>query len=673
MHMSKLSQDIVEKVNLLRKEINEHNYRYYVLADPVIPDVEFDKLLRQLQDLEREHPSLVTPESPTQRVGAEPLKQFKQLKHAISMLSLDNVFNDAELEAFNQRVQKTLATTEEIEYVCEPKLDGVAINLTYKKGQLLTAATRGDGVVGEDVTQNVRTIKAVPLCLRDGDWPEMFEVRGEIVMPIAGFENFNKEAREKNEKTFANPRNATSGSLRQLDSNVTAKRPLAFFAYAVGDVSGNAIADSHYGILQQLKSWGFPVSDQIKLHKGVQQCLQYYADISAKRDNLRYEIDGVVYKVNSLEQQKQLGFVSRAPRWAIAHKFPAQEKLTTVKAIEFQVGRTGAVTPVARLEPVSVGGVTVSNATLHNFDELHRKDIRVGDTVIVRRAGDVIPEVVSYLANKRPEGTTIIPIPSHCPICDAEVIKPEGEAVARCMGGLYCHAQLKESIKHFVSRKAMDIEGLGDKLVELLVAEGVIDDITDIYNLKHLTLANLPRMGAKSADNILEAIEKSKKTTLEKFIYALGIREVGEATARSLVQHYADLDAIMSADQEDLQSVADVGPIVSANIAAFFQQKHNHELIEKLIQYGLHWPQPKKIASSSLSGKTFVLTGTLAELSRDEAKQLLQQQGAKVSGSVSKKTDYVVAGESPGSKLAKAESLGVSVINEKQFLEIIKE
>jgi DNA ligase (NAD+) len=671
--MSDIPDTIIDQVNTLRKEINEHNYNYYVLDEPVIPDIEYDNLMRALQALEKKYPQLIAPDSPTQRVGAEPLDSFKQFKHASPMLSLDNVFNDDELEAFNQRIQQRLGVSKEIDYVCEPKLDGVAVNLIYENGQLIMAASRGDGVTGEDVTHNARTIQSIPLCLRGKEHPDWFEVRGEIVMPLAGFEAFNQRAREQDKKSFANPRNAASGSLRQLDPKITAKRPLTFFAYAVGEVRGLALPESHYAILQQLISWGLPVSDQIQVVSGVADCVKYYDGILSQRGRLPYEIDGVVYKVNSLTLQQQLGFVSRAPRWAIAHKFPAQEKLTEVLAIEFQVGRTGAVTPVARLQPVSVGGVTVSNATLHNFDELYRKDIRVGDTVTVRRAGDVIPAVVSYVKEKRHENAKITPMPTYCPICNADVIKPEGEAVARCMGGLYCPAQLKQSIKHFVSRKALDIEGLGDKLVDVLVDAHLIEDVAGIFNLTHLSLANLPRMGAKSADNALNAIDKSKQTTLNRFIYALGIREVGEATARSLVQHYGDLTAIMQANAEDLCAVADVGPIVSKNITAFFQQQHNQELIQTLIECGIQWDKPTVSQSSKLSGKTFVLTGTLEILSRDEAKQLLLQQGAKVSGSVSAKTDYVIAGDKAGSKLKKATSLGVAVLNEKQFMDFIKE
>ena len=667
-----MPKDIELKVKALRDQINEHNYSYYVLSEPTIPDSEYDQLFQTLKDIELEHPELQTLDSPTQRVGAAPLSSFNQITHRIPMLSLDNVFSEADLESFTQRIAQRLGSTSNIQFNCEPKLDGVAISLRYEKGKLITAASRGDGSVGEDVTQNVKTIKSVPLVLRNEDFPEILEVRGEIVMLIDGFNELNEKARLDGTKTFANPRNAASGSLRQLDSKITATRPLMFFAYAVGEVKGGHLPDQHSEILRALQGWGFPVSKEVRVADGVQGCQEYYESILKKRDTLPYEIDGVVYKVNSIEKQNKLGFVSRAPRWAIAYKFPAQEKLTTVKAIEFQVGRTGAVTPVARLDPVQVGGVVVSNATLHNFDELERKDIRIGDTVIVRRAGDVIPEVVSFVAAKRPENARIVKIPSQCPVCQADVVKSAGEAVARCMGGLYCKAQLSEAIKHFASRKALDIEGLGDKLVELMVEQGMIKDVTDLFTLKHLAVANLPRMGAKSADNLLNAIEKSKETTLNKFIYALGIREVGEATARSLMQHFGDLHAIMSADLEALQSVTDVGPIVSQHIVAFFQQKHNRELIEKLLNNGVYWPTPQKASSNNqLAGKIFVLTGTLSGMSRDEAKEKLQALGAKVSGSVSKKTDYVVAGEAAGSKLAKAESLNIEILDEQQFSQLL--
>lgn len=669
-----ISKAIRDQAAKLRKQLNDYSYQYYVLAQPTVPDAEYDKLFQTLKALEATYPELIDKASPTQRVGAKPLAAFTQVKHQLPMLSLDNVFNDEELQAFNDRIQQRLKSTATIDYVCEPKLDGVAISLLYKKGKLSVAATRGDGAVGEDVTQNVRTIASVPLVLRGTDYPDELEVRGEIYMPIAGFEQYNKQAIKQDEKTFANPRNAASGSLRQLDSRITAKRPLAFYVYALG-VCSETIAETHNEMLQHFKQWSLPVCAETKLVQGVEGCLKFYKAILKKRDSLPFEIDGVVYKVNSFSLQKELGFVSRAPRWAIAHKFPAQEKLTTVKAIEFQVGRTGAVTPVARLEPVFVSGVTVSNATLHNFDELARKDIRVGDTVIIRRAGDVIPEVVSYVAAKRPKNTKKIAMPTHCPVCGSDVVKTDDEAVARCMGGLYCRAQVGEEIKHFVSRRAMDMDGLGDKLIDLLINEKLINNVTDLYALNKEQLAALPRMGDKSADNALASIEKSKATTLPRFLYALGIREVGEATARALANYYGDLSAIRQASADDLQQVPDVGPVVSAHIATFFKQPHNKDVIDKLMKAGVHWPKiavNKAASNAALAGKTFVLTGTLQTLTRDQAKESLQALGAKVSGSVSKKTDYVVAGDNPGSKLSKAESLGVAVIDEQDLIALLK-
>ncbi len=666
------SAEIQKKILKLREEINQHNYSYYVLSTPTVPDSEYDRLYRELEALESQHPDLITLDSPTQRVGGEAQTEFEQVSHDVPMLSLDNVFDHDELLAFDKRVHTRLETVASIHYVCEPKLDGVAISLLYRNGQLVRGATRGDGRTGENVTHNVRTIKAIPLKLVGENIPDELEVRGEIFMPIEAFNRMNREAEKAGQKTFANPRNATSGSLRQLDSKITAQRPLSFYAYALGKKDKNYYPKTHHGVLQQLRQWGFPVSDQIQLVTNVQDCQAFYNDILKRRDSLPYEIDGVVYKVNSLEQQEQLGFVSRAPRWAVAHKFPAQEELTTVKAIEFQVGRTGAITPVARLEPVFVGGVTVSNATLHNFDELYRKDIRVGDTVIIRRAGDVIPEVVSSVVAKRQQGAQVVAMPTECPECSAEVIKPEGEAVARCMGGLYCQAQLSESIIHYVSRKAMDIDGLGDKLVLLLLEHGLIKDVTDIFQLKESDLAALPRMGEKSAQNVLKAIEASKKTTLPRFLYSLGIREVGEATALSLATYCENLQAIIRSDEASLQAVPDVGPIVASRIVAFFRQKHNVELIEKLIEVGVHWPEVKRQkVATTLAGQTFVLTGTLENMSRDEAKAKLQALGAKVSGSVSKKTSYVVAGENPGSKYTKAIELGVSVLDEQGLLKLL--
>lgn len=670
-----IPKHIEKRIKKLRNEINEHNYRYYVLDNPTIPDSEYDRLFRELQKLEEKHPESVTPDSPTQRVGAEPIKGFGQVRHEISMLSLSNAFSEEELIAFDERVRQRLNTSEMIEYVCEPKLDGVAISLLYENGELVRGATRGDGTVGEDVTQNVRTIKSIPLKLRGEDYPKTIEVRGEVYMSKAGFEKLNKIAIKHHEKIFANPRNAASGSLRQLDPRITASRQLAFYSYALGVVSRKKLSATHSNILVQFREWGLPVNNDIKVVKGIDGCKQFYRYMLKKRDSLSYEIDGVVYKVNSISQQEKLGFVSRAPRWAIAHKFPAQEKMTKLKAIEFQVGRTGAVTPVARLEPISVGGVTVSNATLHNFDELYRKDIRVGDTVVVRRAGDVIPEVVDRILEKRPKDAKIIKIPKHCLICGADVIKPEGEAVARCMGGLYCRAQLRESIIHFASRHAMDIDGLGGKLVDLFLEEKLIKDVTDLYRLKREEIAALPRLGEKSADKLLQALEKSKKTTFSRFLYALGIRDVGEVTAQVLAQYFGDLQPLMKAGEEDLQNVSDIGPVVAANIVGFFKQKHNVELIHRLMKLGVNWPKEKKPSAKKqpLKDKTFVITGVLESMTRDKAKDRLIALGAKVSSSVSKNTAYVVVGENPGSKYDKARELGVEIIDEKEFLKIINQ
>lgn len=664
---------IQKKIATLRKTIEEHNYRYHVLAQPAIPDAAFDQLFKELKELEEKYPELITEDSPTQRVGNMPLKEFNQVKHEIPMLSLDNVFDQTEFEAFLQRIYQRLKISEPIEFTAEPKFDGVAISLIYHEGVLVRGATRGDGMTGEDVTLNMRTIPTVPLKLRGEEIPKVLEVRGEVYMPKALFLKFNDQAKKRDEKLFVNPRNAASGSLRQLDPKITAARPLAFYAYQVGLLEGYPMLETHYEMVQQIRNWGFPVSDLLKIVKGVPACETYYQKILQKRESLPLEIDGVVYKVNSFRLQRELGFVSRAPRWAVAYKFPAQEKITTVRAIEFNVGRTGAVTPIARLEPVFVGGATVSNATLHNFDELYRKDIRVGDTVIVRRAGDVIPEIVGSIKEQRPRATKIVKIPQYCPICNAEVIKPEGEAVARCTGGLYCSAQLKESAKHFAARRAMDIEGLGEKLIELLVDEKILNDVTDIYCLDHKTLAELPRMGDKSAENILKAITNSKHTTLERFLYALGIRDVGEATSRALTQYFGSIEKIKDASMDELQLVPDIGPIVAANIHAFFQQKHNLELIKKLQTYGVEWPQLKVSAKKqTLAGKTFVLTGTLLTLSRDEAKEKLLALGASVAGSVSKKTNYVVVGDNPGSKLTKAQELGIEVLDEDQLMQLLK-
>ncbi len=666
---------INKKIAALRAELEDHNYRYYVLDAPTIPDPEYDRLFRQLQELEQQHPELVTPASPTQRIGARPATGFKQIRHEVPMLSLANAFADEELIAFDKRVHDRLHSGAQVEYACEPKLDGLAVTLLYEQGKFVRAATRGDGTTGEDISANIRTINSVPLQLRGKDFPALLEVRGEVFMPKAGFAELNAYARKHQEKEFANPRNAAAGSLRQLDPKITASRPLEIFFYAVGKVADGDIPTTHYQLLQKFRQWGLRTCPHIQLAKGVDACLQFYHHIAEQRAELPYEIDGVVYKVNDFNLQHKLGFVSRAPRWAIAHKFPAQEEISKVDAIEFQVGRTGALTPVARLEPVFVGGVTVSNATLHNMDEIERKDVRVGDTVIVRRAGDVIPEVVSVVLAKRPKHTRKVKMPSKCPVCDSDVIKPEGEAVARCSGGLYCMAQRKESIKHFAARKAMDVDGLGDKLVEQLVDLELLHNVSDIYALTHEQIANLERMGAKSAANLLTAIDSSKSTSLARFIFALGIREVGEATANNLAEHYGNLDKLMQADEGSLQQVGDVGPVVAANVVAFFQQAHNQEVMAALIKHGVHWPDvtPQPKAALPLQGQSFVLTGTLETLTRDQAKAQLQALGAKVSSSVSAKTSYVIAGADPGSKYQKAEKLNVPIKDEAWLLALLKQ
>jgi DNA ligase (NAD+) len=663
-----------ERASELREEIDYHNYRYYVLDDPEIPDSEYDRLLRELQALEARHPELITADSPTQRVGAEPLDAFDEVLHRVPMLSLDNAFSEEEMADFDRRVRDKLDTEEQIVYAAEPKLDGLAISLRYEQGHLVQAATRGDGSRGEDVTHNVRTIPSVPLRLLGEGWPAVLEVRGEVYMPKQGFEALNRRAREAGEKEFANPRNAAAGSLRQLDPRITAERPLAFYCYGFGEIEGGALAPGHSAGIGKLRAWGLRISPELKQVTGVEGCLAYYQDLAQRREQLGYEIDGVVFKVDRLDLQERLGFVSRAPRWAIAQKFPAQEEMTRLLAIDMQVGRTGALTPVARLEPVNVAGVTVTNATLHNLDEIRRKDIRVGDTVIIRRAGDVIPQVLQIVSKRRPKGTMEFTMPDHCPECGSEVIRDEDEAVIRCSGGLFCPAQRKEAIKHFASRRALDIEGLGDKLVEQLVDEGLVEDPSDLFQLAPETLAGLERMGEKSAANLIDALEKSKNTTLARFLYALGIREVGEATALGLALHYGDLRRLQEADEEELQQVPDVGPIVADHIVTFFRQPHNLEVIERLLAAGIRWQQEQATAASAsnLSGKTVVLTGTLSR-PRQEIKEQLQALGAKVTGSVSKKTDYVIAGADAGSKLDKAKSLGITVLDEERLDSLIKQ
>ncbi len=671
--MSALPKETIERVKRLRAEVARHNYLYYVLDAPEIPDAEYDRLFRELQELEARYPQLITPDSPTQRVGATPLKKFGAVRHEVPMLSLANAFTEQEVVDFDRRVRERLGL-EQVEYSAEPKLDGLAVSLLYRQGRFAQGATRGDGETGEDVTQNLRTVKAIPLHLYGKGYPEILEVRGEVYLSKQAFEELNRQAQARGEKPFANPRNAAAGSLRQLDPKVTATRPLAFYAYGLGKVEGRAMPDRHSEILAQLRAFGVPVALEQKAVQGVEGCLRYYRDIGARRARLPYDIDGVVYKVNRLDHQEQLGFISRAPRWALAHKFPAQEELTEVLDIEAQVGRTGALTPVARLKPVFVGGVTVSNATLHNQDEIDRLDVRVGDSVIVRRAGDVIPEIAGVVRERRPPRTRPYHLPGHCPACGSDVVRAEGEAVARCSGGLYCPAQRMQAILHFASRRAMDIEGLGDKLVEQLVTQKLVQTPADIYTLTPGRLAGLERMGEKSAANVYGAIQKSKKTTLARFLFALGIREVGEATAQTLARHFGDLDAVMEADEETLQNVPDVGPIVAAHIAAFFRQRHNREVIQRLRAAGIIWPDVKRepAAALPLAGKTFVLTGTLQSMTRDEAKERLQALGARVSGSVSSKTSYVVAGVDPGSKFDKARELGVEVLEEAALLKLLR-
>jgi len=662
-----------QRVVRLRDEINQHNHRYYVLDDPDISDAQYDGMLRELQTLEQAHPQLITLDSPTQRVGAAPLSEFGEVKHSMPMLSLGNAFNDDEVNEFDRRACERLEVSE-IDYAVEPKLDGLAISLMYQQGILTRGATRGDGYVGEDVTHNIRTIEAIPLKLLGENVPAELEVRGEVIMNKAGFEKLNQMQQQQNGKLFANPRNAAAGSLRQLDPRITATRPLFFYAYGIGVVSDGVMPGRHSEIMAQLKHWGLPVNPEMSVVKGAAACLKYYQKLQAKRDKLAYEIDGIVYKVDSLAQQAELGFVARAPRWAIAHKFPAEEEMTVLESIDVQVGRTGALTPVARLQPVRVGGVVVSNATLHNQDEIDRLDVRKGDTVIVRRAGDVIPQIVAVVKKKRKGKPRRYHLPTSCPVCGSDTERLPGEVVTFCTGGLVCPAQRKQAIKHFASRRAMDIEGLGDKLVEQLVDEGLITDVADLFNLKTEQLADLDRMGQKSAENLVAALQKSKHTTLGRFLYALGIHDVGETTAQTLASHLAKLEDVRQADEETLTAVPDVGPVVAASIQQFFQQEHNCLVVDKLLEAELNWPaiELQSKVEQTLKGKTFVLTGTLANMTRDEAKLALQQRGAKVTGSVSAKTHYVVVGENPGSKADKAASLGVTVVDEDKLQELLE-
>jgi DNA ligase (NAD+) len=662
---------IAQRVAELRDNIDYHNYRYYSLDDPLVPDAEYDRLLRELETLEHQYPDLITAQSPTQRVGAAPAEGFGEIVHTIPMLSLANAFEEQELVDFDRRVRERLSV-EQVEYAAETKLDGLAASIRYEDGVLVSGATRGDGSRGEDVTNNIRTIKSVPLRLRGDDYPRVLEVRGEVFMTDEGFRRLNESQASREMKAYANPRNAAAGGLRQLDPRITAERPLSMVCYGVGDVRDGWLPGTQAGILARLKHWGLRVSPELAVVEGVDGCRNYYADVLARRESLGYAIDGVVFKVNDIAEQQRLGAVSRAPRWAIAYKFPAEEELTQVRAIDVQVGRTGTLTPVARLEPVQVGGVTVTNATLHNQDEVDRKDVRVGDTVVVRRAGDVIPEVARVVKDRRPRRTRRFYLPDRCPVCGSEVIRLEGEAAARCSGGLYCAAQRKQAVWHFASRRAMDIEGLGEKLVDQLVDAGLVHSVLDIYSLTEEQAAGLERMGKKSAAKLVAAIARSRDTTLARFLYALGIRDVGEATALSLAVHFGDLEPLRSADEERLQQVPDVGPIVARQITAFFAEPHNRAVLDGLVKV-VRWPvqAPLDPGDAPLADKRFVITGTLESMPRNDAKARLQALGAKVSGSVSSKTDYLVAGANPGSKRSKAEALGVTILDEKEFLKLI--
>jgi DNA ligase (NAD+) len=659
---------VLDRATQLRQEIEFHNYRYYALDDPAVSDAEYDRLFHELVDLETRFPALVTAQSPTQRVGAAPLREFAEVTHRVPMLSLANAFTGGDVENFDRRCREALGV-ESIDYACEPKYDGLAITLTYENGVFTRGATRGDGTVGEDVTANLRTIRAIPLGIDKA--PALLEVRGEVLLLKKDFAALNERQRERGDKVFVNPRNAAAGSLRQLDPKLTAQRPLTFFAYAAGAVEGVDLPRTQAALMDRLAEWHFPVTRERRVVNGAAGLLEYYRAIGAQREKLPFEIDGVVYKVNRFDWQEQLGFVSRAPRFAVAHKFPAEEAATVLLDIEVQVGRTGAVTPVARLQPVFVGGTTVSNATLHNEDEIRRKDLRIGDTVVVRRAGDVIPEVASAILDKRPADARAFVMPKHCPVCGSAVVRLEGEAAARCSGGLYCPAQRKQALLHFAQRRAMDIEGLGDKLVEQLVDQSLVQTPADIYRLELAPLAALERMAEKSAANLIAAIEKSKHTTLARFLFALGIRHVGEATARDVAQHFGGFDAIANASQNELLEVNDVGPVVAESIAGFFAEPHNRDAIAQLRARGVTWQEGQRVQkplAGPFAGKSVVLTGTLASMSRDEAKAKIEALGGKVTGSVSKKTDLVVAGAEAGSKLDKARELGVTVWDEEEFL-----
>ena len=664
--------DLGQRAEKLRGEINHHNYRYYVLDSPVVSDAQYDRLLRELQALEAAHPELVRPDSPTQRVGAKPRPEFGEVRHTIPMTSIDNAFEEGEVHDWDRRVRQGLGATGRVVYSAEPKFDGASVSLRYEDGVLVQSGTRGDGTTGEDVTANVRTIKTVPLRLQGKGWPRSLEVRGEVVIPKNDFERLNAEQAKRGDKVFANPRNAAAGSLRQLDPRITASRPLAFFFWGLGEVSA-PVARHYSEVVKRLREWGFRATEFIDTVSGPQGCLAYYRRIAERRDRLPFEVDGVVYKVDELRDRDRLGYTARAPRWALAHKFPAHEETTLVEDISASVGRTGVITPVAKLKPVQVGGVTVTHATLHNQDEVERKDVRIGDTVILRRAGDVIPEIVAVIKEKRPRDARPWQMPKTCPSCGSEVVRATGEAAHRCLGGLYCAAQVEGALLHFASRRAMDIEGLGDKLVEQLVAKGLVKTVSDLYHLKKADLVALERMGEKSARNLLERIEKSKDVTLARFLNALGILQVGEATAELLAQHFGSLEAVMNADRDALQEAPNVGPSMAEDIHAFFHQRQNREVIAELLRVGVTPAAPRRLKKSSISGKTFVLTGGLESMSRDEARNRLTALGARAAESVSKKTDYVVIGAQPGSKAERARALGVRMIDEREFLRLIGE
>ncbi|MCJ8298200.1 MAG: NAD-dependent DNA ligase LigA [Pseudomonadales bacterium] len=668
--------NIPEEIQQLSEEIDLHNYRYHVLDEPTVPDAHYDKLFKQLKAWESENPALVSAQSPTQRVGARPNSGFGQITHEMPMLSLDNAFNSAELSDFDVRLRDRLGRSADkpLEYACEPKLDGIAVSLLYEDGLLIRGATRGDGVKGEDITHNVRTIPSIPLKLRGTGYPQKLEVRGEIYMLKAGFKAMNEKAVKSGDKTFVNPRNAAAGSIRQLDPRITATRPLEMCCYSIGVVRGGEMPADHYATLQLLNQWGLKINPYLQKSNGITDALDYIEKMQQLRTELPYEIDGLVFKVNNYNLQQRLGFISRAPRWAIAYKFPAQEEITQVEQVEFQVGRTGAITPVARLTPVFVGGVTVSNATLHNMDEIARLELKVGDWVVVHRAGDVIPKVVRVILDKRPEDASEVEFPDACPVCQSAIVRIEGEVISRCSGGLTCTAQRKEALVHYVSKKALDIDGLGEKLIDTLVSKEMVTKFDDIYYLSKTNLMRLERMGDKSVDKLLATIERTKHTSLEKFIYALGIREVGEAPARNLAREFGYLARIIDADVERLEQVADVGPIVAKHIVSFFAQPHNLEVIDNLRSAGVTWPEAEPVVEDELllAGKVYVLTGTLEQMGRSEAKAYLQELGAKVSGSVSKKTDCLVAGAAAGSKLKKAQDLEIEVLTEQQFVDFLK-